>query len=91
MISVHTRQDNKSVTVRVSDTGIGISPEDQKRIFDRFFKADRSHSRKYTGSGMGLAIVRQIVLLHHGDIRVTSELGAGTSFIVTLPLNTPAD
>ncbi|MEK4518398.1 HAMP domain-containing sensor histidine kinase [Paenibacillus sp. FSL H8-0122] len=91
VISVHTRQDNKSVTVRVSDTGIGISPEDQKRIFDRFFKADRSHSRKYTGSGMGLAIVRQIVLLHHGDIRVTSELGAGTSFIVTLPLNTPAD
>ncbi|MEK3875369.1 sensor histidine kinase [Paenibacillus sp. FSL M7-0420] len=91
VISVHTRQDNKSVTVRVSDTGIGISPEDQKRIFDRFFKADRSHSRKYTGSGMGLAIVRQIVLLHHGDIRVTSELGAGTSFIVILPLNTPAD
>ncbi|MEK4009276.1 sensor histidine kinase [Paenibacillus sp. FSL H3-0333] len=91
VISVHTKQDNKSVTVRVSDTGIGIAPEDQKRIFERFFKADRSHSRKYNGSGMGLAIVKQIVLLHQGDIRVTSELGAGTSFIVTLPLNTPAD
>lgn len=91
VISVHTKHDNKNVTVRVSDTGIGISPEDQKRIFERFFKADRSHSRKYNGSGMGLAIVKQIILLHQGDIRVESELGAGTSFIVTLPLNTPAD
>lgn len=91
VISVHTKQDNKSVTVRVSDTGIGIASEDQKRIFERFFKADRSHSRKYNGSGMGLAIVKQIVLLHQGDIRVESELGAGTSFTVTLPLNTPAD
>ncbi|MBP2114513.1 sensor histidine kinase [Paenibacillus silagei] len=91
VISVHTKQDNKSVTVRVSDTGIGVAPEDQKRIFERFFKADRSHSNKYNGSGMGLAIVKQIVLLHQGDIRVESELGAGTSFIVTLPLNTPAD
>lgn len=91
VISVHTKQDNKSVTVRVSDTGIGVAPRDQKRIFERFFKADRSHSNKYNGSGMGLAIVKQIVLLHQGDIRVESELGAGTSFIVTLPLNTPAD
>lgn len=91
VITVHTKQDNKSVTVRVSDTGIGIAPEDQKRIFERFFKADRSHSNKYNGSGMGLAIVKQIVLLHQGDIRVESELGAGTSFIVTLPLNTPAE
>ncbi|ETT30747.1 HAMP domain-containing sensor histidine kinase [Paenibacillus sp. FSL P4-0338] len=91
VISVHTKQDNKSVTVRVSDTGIGIAPEDQKRIFERFFKADRSHSNKYNGSGMGLAIVKQIVLLHQGDIRVESELGAGTSFIVTLPLNIPAN
>ncbi|WP_405107349.1 HAMP domain-containing sensor histidine kinase [Paenibacillus sp. FSL K6-1217] len=91
VISVHTKQDNKSVTVRVSDTGIGIAPEDQKRIFERFFKADRSHSRKYNGSGMGLAIVKQIVLLHQGDIRVESELGAGTSFIVTLPLQVPAE
>lgn len=91
VISVHAWQDYKGVTVRVSDTGIGISPEDQKRIFERFFKADRSHSRKYNGSGMGLAIVKQIILLHQGDIRVESELGAGTSFIVTLPLNTPAN
>ena len=79
------------MTVRISDTGIGISLEDQKRIFERFFKADRSHSRKYDGSGMGLAIVKQIVSLHQGDIRVESEPGQGTTFIVTLPITTPTE
>ncbi len=91
MISVNMKQDIKNVTVQITDTGIGISPEDQKRIFERFFKADRSHSRKYGGSGMGLAIVKQIVSLHQGDIRVESEPGRGTTVIVTLPITTPAE
>lgn len=88
VINVSIKQDNKNVMVRISDTGIGISLADQKRIFERFFKADRSHSRKYGGSGMGLAIVKQIVSLHQGDIRVESELGRGTTTIVTLPITT---
>ncbi|GGA14515.1 two-component sensor histidine kinase [Paenibacillus marchantiophytorum] len=91
VINVSILQDIKNVTVRISDSGIGIPLEDQKRIFERFFKADRSHSRKYEGSGMGLAIVKQIVSLHQGDIRVESELGQGTTFIVTLPITTPID
>ncbi|GIO95598.1 hypothetical protein J14TS5_06840 [Paenibacillus lautus] len=91
MINVSINHDMKHVTVRISDTGIGISLEDQKRIFERFFKTDRSHSRKYEWSGMGLAIVKQIVSLHQGDIRVESELGQGTSFIVTLPIIRPTD
>ncbi|AZS18295.1 sensor histidine kinase [Paenibacillus lutimineralis] len=91
IINVSIKQDIKNVTVRISDTGIGISLEDQKRIFERFFKADRSHSRKYGGSGMGLAIVKQIVSLHQGDIVVESEPGQGTTFIVTLPITTPTD
>jgi len=91
MISVNMKQDIKNVTVQITDTGIGISSEDQKRIFERFFKADRSHSRKYGGSGMGLAIVKQIVSLHQGDIRVESEPGRGTTVIVTLPITTPAE
>jgi signal transduction histidine kinase len=91
IINVSLKQDIKNVIVRISDTGIGISPEDQKRIFDRFFKADRAHSRKYDGSGMGLAIVKQIVSLHQGDIRLESELGRGTTFIVTLPITTPIE
>lgn len=86
VIAVSILQEISDVTVRISDTGIGISQEDQQRIFERFFKADRSHSRKYGGSGMGLAIVKQIVLLHQGSIRVESEPGRGTVIIVTLPL-----
>ncbi|MFF2090004.1 ATP-binding protein [Paenibacillus sp. NPDC058174] len=88
VITVSMKQDIKSVIVRISDKGIGISHEDQKRIFERFFKADRSHSRKYSGSGMGLAIAKQIVSLHQGDIRVESEPGQGTAFIITLPITT---
>jgi len=91
VIRVSMKQDTKNVIVRISDTGIGINEEDQKHIFERFFKADRSHSRKYAGSGMGLAIVKQIVSLHAGDIRVESKLGMGTTFIVTLPLAPPTD
>lgn len=88
-IDVSIKQEANHVIVRVADMGIGISLEDQKRIFERFFKADRSHSRKYEGSGMGLAIVKQIVSLHHGDIQVQSQLGQGTTFIVTLPIIIP--
>ncbi|MDR9745651.1 MULTISPECIES: HAMP domain-containing sensor histidine kinase [Paenibacillus] len=91
VIHVSTKQDIKNVTIRISDTGIGIPLEDQKRIFERFFKSDRSHSRKYDGSGMGLAIVKQIVSLHQGDIRVESEPGQGTTFIVTLPITPPTE
>lgn len=91
MIKVSIEEDFKNVTVRISDTGIGIPLEDQKRIFDRFFKADRSHSRKYDGSGMGLAIVKQIVSLHQGDIQVESEPGQGTTFMITLPIHPPTD
>ncbi|WP_433753502.1 sensor histidine kinase [Paenibacillus amylolyticus] len=91
MIKVSIQEDINHVSVRISDTGIGIPIEDQKRIFERFFKADRSHSRKYDGSGMGLAIVKQIVSLHQGDIRVESEPGQGTTFIITLPIHPPTD
>lgn len=91
VIHVDIKQDSKYVTVRISDTGIGIPLEDQKRIFERFFKSDRSHSRKYGGSGMGLAIVKQIVSLHQGDIEVESEVGQGTTFIVSLPITPPTD
>lgn len=89
VIDVSLQADVKQVTVRITDQGIGISPEDQERIFERFFKADRSHSRKYSGSGMGLAIVKQIVSLHGGTIKVESEPGKGTSLIVSLPLTVP--
>lgn len=91
VIAVSIKEESTNVIVQISDNGIGISREDQQRIFERFFKTDRSHSRKYGGSGMGLAIVKQIVLLHHGDIQADSELGRGTRIVVSLPLITPAE
>lgn len=73
----------------VSDTGRGIAPQDLDRLFERFYRADKS--RQYTdqqsGSGLGLAISQQIVKAHSGTIAVSSQLGAGTTFTVTLPKN----
>ncbi|MBY0219111.1 cell wall metabolism sensor histidine kinase WalK [Paenibacillus illinoisensis] len=89
-MAVSMRQVHSDVIIRISDNGIGIEPEDQQRIFERFFKADRSHGSKYEGSGMGLAIVKQIVSLHKGDIQVESKPGEGTTFVVTLPMH-PAE
>lgn len=74
------------VTVTVKDSGIGMSPEDQKRIFERFYKGDKSRTRTTAGSGLGLSIAKKIVELHHGDIRVDSRLSAGSAFMVTMPL-----
>ncbi|MFF2482756.1 sensor histidine kinase [Paenibacillus sp. NPDC058071] len=73
------------VEIRIIDTGIGIAEEDLGRIFDRFFKSDRSRSKTKSGSGLGLAIVRKIILLHKGFIFVKSKPGEGTMFTVIIP------
>ncbi len=74
------------IDVDVADTGIGIPPEDQGKIFERFFQVDSGPGRKYEGTGIGLAIVRDILRLHGGSIRVTSTPGTGSTFSFTLPL-----
>lgn len=70
--------------VRISDSGIGISPADQKKIFDRFYRNDTSRSNR-KGYGLGLSIVQKIVHEHNGKIMVQSQLGKGTTFIIQLP------
>ncbi|NQT86897.1 HAMP domain-containing protein [bacterium] len=74
------------VCVSVSDTGIGIPEEERERIFDRFYRVDRSRSRETGGSGLGLSIVRWIAKAHDGQIEVTGALGEGSTFTVRLPL-----
>lgn len=73
------------VKVRIEDSGVGISSEDQQRIFERFYKGDKQRTRTAEGSGLGLSIVKRIVELHQGEIVVESRLGEGSSFEVLLP------
>ena len=70
----------------VFDSGIGISKEEQVRIFERFYKADKSRSRKLGGNGLGLPLVKKIVELHGGSVTVKSELGNGADFNISLPI-----
>jgi heavy metal sensor kinase len=77
------RQDSSAV-VQVKDSGPGIAPDEQQHIFDRFYRGDPA--REGSGTGLGLALVRSIVEFHKGQIRVSSALGAGSCFQVTLPL-----
>ena len=72
--------------LQIRDEGQGIPPEDLPFIFDRFYRSDKSRSRKDGGSGLGLAIAKQLIQLHGGIIKVESELGKGTTFIIELPL-----
>ena len=74
-------------TVFVEDTGAGISDEDQKHIFERFYRVDKSHSREIGGTGLGLAIARSAIVMHRGAIRVYSKENEGTTFSVRIPLN----
>lgn len=80
------RDDDKAVLV-VEDTGIGISEEDRMRVFERFYRTDKSRTRKTGGAGIGLSISKAIVIAHGGTICCESEPGVGSRFIVKLPIN----
>lgn len=85
-VGVGARIVGATVEVAVSDQGIGISQEDQERIFERFFRVDTARSRNTGGTGLGLSIVRHVVENHGGDIRVWSRPGKGSTFTVRIPL-----
>ena len=91
-VRVDTQQIGDRVTLEVSDSGQGIAPEFLPHIFERFRQADGSTTRRHGGLGLGLAIVRHIVELHHGTVSVRSAgLGQGTTFLVTLPIRSAAE
>lgn len=85
LVRIRVEDDNDSVHLTVKDNGIGIPKEDQKRIFERFYRVDKSHSRDVGGTGLGLSIVKHGVLLHHGTISLQSEVGKGTEIRITFP------
>lgn len=84
---VDVRSSGGDIVVTVSDTGIGVPADSIDRIFERFYRADKSHSRKIGGTGLGLSIVKHGVSLHGGSITVKSSEGSGTTFTMALPKN----
>ena len=84
-VSVRAWFDDEAIRIAVSDQGEGIEPADADRVFDRFWRADKSRSRESGGSGLGLAIVRRLVVAHGGSVAVASRRGVGSSFVISLP------
>ena len=84
-VEMEVAQDGGTAAVTVRDTGIGIPPEHQSRVFERFYRVDKSHSKASGGTGLGLSIVKHAVQYHHGVIQLKSEVGKGTEIRVTFP------
>jgi signal transduction histidine kinase len=85
-ITVGAGVQDDHIRVSVSDTGIGIAPEDMELIFNRFYRVKNADTRHIIGTGLGLPIVRSIVDAHHGRIQVESQVGKGSTFTIFLPL-----
>ena len=93
-IAVEMQAVDSQAELRITDTGVGIAPENLERVFERFHRVERTRARTHEGSGIGLALVRELVSLHGGTIHATSVLGRGTCFTVRVPLgrsHLPAD
>ena len=84
-VEVRATSDESGITIEVSDSGIGIDPEEQERVFEKFYRASDERISDITGSGLGLAIAREVIRMHGGDITVQSELDKGSTFTLTVP------
>ncbi|MBT8444279.1 MAG: PAS domain-containing protein [Gammaproteobacteria bacterium] len=83
-ISMSATETDSAIEIRVADNGIGISPEDQDKIFDKFYRAESEEVRKIGGHGLGLPLAREIIELHRGQLSVSSERGKGSEFVACL-------
>lgn len=86
-VTVNVQTENGMAVLHVKDTGIGISPENREKIFEPFFRVDKSRSRAMGGAGLGLALVRDIADQHGGNVSVAQSSGQGTEIVLTLPLS----
>ena len=86
-VTVRLAIDEGRLRIEVADTGIGIDPAHQAHVFERFYVVDKSRSKKLGGTGLGLSLVKHIVLAHQGAVSVSSRLGEGTTFTVVLPVD----
>ncbi len=85
-VSVELESGENEVHIKIKDTGIGIPPKNLNRIFERFYRVEKSRSRDYGGTGLGLAIVKKLVKLLVGHIRVYSQVDHGTRFEIDFPM-----
>ena len=85
-IKITINQFDSVVEIKIADTGKGISPENLRNIFDRFYQVDGSNTREYEGTGIGLALAKELIELHKGRIQVISSLNEGTEFTITFPV-----
>lgn len=85
-VRISVKMDRQFATLRVNDTGIGISKEDQARVFERFYRVDRSHSRDSGGTGLGLSIVKHAAKVHHAKVELSSQINVGTTITVSFPV-----
>jgi signal transduction histidine kinase len=88
-VTVSVRADDRELIVQIADTGIGMSPEDAAKVFERFYRAKDPRVSKITGTGLGLALARDVVKLHGGDIGVESVRDKGSTFTIRVPLGAP--
>jgi two-component system phosphate regulon sensor histidine kinase PhoR len=86
-VRVRTESVGSAIAVSGTDTGVGIPESDSARVFERFYRVDKSRSRELGGTRLGWAIVKHIAQLHGGDVTVRSQVGVGSVFTLTLPLN----
>lgn len=83
-VTLSAEELNGEIEISVRDTGIGIAPADQHRVFDKFFRSDDEKAREQTGHGLGLPLAQQIIQMHHGSLTLESEYGKGSRFVIRL-------
>lgn len=88
-VTIEVEEQSGFVIITVADTGVGIPPEEQAHVFERFYRVDRARARDTGGTGLGLAIVQQVVRLHGGEIMLKSSEKSGSTFVITLPQGEP--